>query len=128
MAESNAALSAAERAAVRELLESRRERTAEQIADLSRVFDDIVDAARSTATDDEHDPEGSTIAFERSQVATLLRQARDQLAELDHALDRLADGTFGRCETCGRAIPMERLTARPSTTTCVACAAGGRRR
>lgn len=128
MAESNAALSAAERAAVRELLESRRERTAEQIADLSRVFDDIVDAARSTATDDEHDPEGSTIAFERSQVATLLRGSREQLGELDHALDRLADGTFGRCESCGRAIPMERLTARPSTTTCVACAGGGHRR
>jgi DnaK suppressor protein len=128
MAESNAALSAAERAAVRDLLESRRERTVEQIADLSRVFDDIVDAARSTATDDEHDPEGSTIAFERSQVATLLRGAREQLAELDHALDRLADGTFGRCESCGRAIPTERLTARPSTTRCVACADGGRRR
>ncbi|GAA5007021.1 TraR/DksA family transcriptional regulator [Actinopolymorpha pittospori] len=128
MDESTAALSAAERAAVRELVESRRERTADQIADLSRAFDDIVDAARSTATDDEHDPEGSTIAFERSQVATLLRQARDQLAELDHALDRLADGTFGRCESCGRAIPMERLTARPSTTTCVACAGRGRRR
>lgn len=128
MDEPDAALSAAERAAVRELVESRRERTADQIADLRRAFDDIVDAARSTATDDEHDPEGSTIAFERSQVATLLRQARDQLAELDHTLDRLADGTFGRCETCGRAIPMERLTVRPSTTTCVACAAGGRRR
>jgi DnaK suppressor protein len=41
--------------------------------------------------------------------------------EIDVALDRIADGTFGRCAHCGVAIPAERLTIRPFAAGCVAC-------
>ena len=61
----------------------------------------IVEASQDSNADDEHDPEGSTIAFERSQVGALVEDARHQLAEVDAAWARLADGTYGTCEACG---------------------------
>jgi DnaK suppressor protein len=96
--------------------------TLAQLADLGGDLDAIVGAARDVATDDEHDPEGATIAFERSQVSALIGAATEHLAAVDHALIRLADGTFGDCERCGRAIGDARLEARPTAATCIACA------
>src|SRR4051812_18490651 len=96
--------------------------TIEQIAQLTASLTDIMDASSSVATDDEHDPEGATIAFERAQVAALLDRARARLTDLDEALARLAAGTYGSCESCGRPIGPERLAARPSARTCIACA------
>jgi RNA polymerase-binding transcription factor DksA len=95
----------------------------EQIAALTRDLDDIIEASRSSNADDEHDPEGATIAFERAQVSALLAGAREHLADVDAALARLAAGTYGRCSVCGRPIPPERLVARPSADRCVSCAA-----
>ena len=90
-----------------------------QIDALTREFDDVVAASKASNADDEHDPEGATIAFERSQVDALIRQAEGRLREVDAALARVADGTYGVCLVCGRAIPAGRLEARPTTTTCV---------
>ncbi len=87
----------------------------------------IVAASNGSNADDEHDPEGATIAFERQQVDALVRQAEARLAEIDAALSRLADASYGTCETCGRAIPPERLRVRPSARTCVPCARPPRR-
>ena len=72
--------------------------------------------------DDEHDPEGTTIAYERAQVTALLSHARDDLVALDAALDRIEIGTAQACEACGGPIPLERLFALPSVVTCVECA------
>lgn len=77
--------------------------------------------------DDEHDPEGSTVAFEREQLAALRRQAEDHLTELDAALARLADGSYGTCLSCGGPVGEERLAALPATRFCVRCAAGAAR-
>jgi RNA polymerase-binding transcription factor DksA len=110
------------RAGVEARLAAQRASTISQIDELTRSLDDIIDAATAVATDDEHDPEGQTIAFERAQLASLLHQARSRLSDIDIAAQRLADGTYGRCERCGQAIPPERLDARPTATTCVACA------
>ncbi len=85
-------------------------------------FDEVVAASRDTNADDEHDPEGATIAFERSQIDTLIRQADRTLAEVDAALARLDAGTYGRCEVCGRPIDPARLEVRPTARTCVGCA------
>lgn len=86
----------------------------------------VVEAAVGSNADDEHDPEGATLAFERQQLAALLRQAEDELVELAAARDRVAAGTFGRCDACGGPIGAERLAARPTARTCVVCA-GSRR-
>jgi len=93
-----------------------------QIEALTSQFDEIVAASRSSNADDEHDPEGATIAFERQQVAALLEQARRRLADVDAAVAAVEGGTYGRCETCGRPIAPERLSARPTARTCIDCA------
>ena len=93
-----------------------------QIEALTRDFDEVVAASRASNADDEHDPEGATIAFERQQVDALVRQAEHRLAEIEAALSRLADESYGTCERCGGAIPPERLLVRPSARTCVPCA------
>jgi DnaK suppressor protein len=93
-----------------------------QIDALSREFDEVVAASRSSNADDEHDPEGATIAFERQQVVALLEQARRRLADVEAALARRESGDYGRCETCGRPIAPERLAARPAARTCIHCA------
>ncbi len=93
-----------------------------QIAALTGEFDAVVAASRSSNADDEHDPEGATIAFERQQVAALLESARGRLADVQAALERLATGGYGVCETCGRPIAPERLAARPAARTCIDCA------
>ncbi len=82
----------------------------------------MVAASRDTNADDEHDPEGATIAFERSQVDALVRQARARLPEVDAALERIAEGIYGVCLECGRPIAAARLEARPTAATCVECA------
>jgi len=89
---------------------------------VTRDYDRIVAASQSVSSDDEHDPEGATIAFERAQTLAVADQLRRQLAELDAATARIDDGTYGVCELCGRAIAPARLEARPTATRCVSCA------
>jgi RNA polymerase-binding transcription factor DksA len=111
---------------VRERLLEEHRRTGELIGSLRAEIADIIDSARLVATDDEHDPEGSTIAFERSRVDALLQGAAAHLAEIAAALDRVGDGRYGSCERCGEVIAPERLAARPASTTCLHCAANPR--
>lgn len=103
-------------------LERQRAETVDRLAGLTASFDGIVAASRDSNADDEHDPEGATIAFERSQVAALIAQSRDQLDEIDAALIRVAAGSYGICERCGRKISEARLQARPVARHCIDCA------
>ncbi|MGY2065725.1 TraR/DksA family transcriptional regulator [Blastococcus sp. SYSU DS0619] len=93
-----------------------------QIEALTREFDAIVAASQASNADDEHDPEGATIAFERQQVAALLESAHRRLADVDAAVAAVEAGTYGRCESCGQPIAVERLAARPTARTCIDCA------
>jgi DnaK suppressor protein len=93
-----------------------------QIAALTREFDEVVAASKASNADDEHDPEGATIAFERQQVVALLDQARRRLADVEAAVRDVEAGIYGICETCGRPIAAERLAARPAARTCIDCA------
>jgi len=106
------------------LLEAERADTLRRLAGLTHAFDEVVAASKDTNADDEHDSEGATIAFERSQVEALVRQARVHLAEIDAAEARLEAGTYGSCERCGRPIAEARLEARPTARTCITCATG----
>ena len=85
-------------------------------------FDEMVSASRDSNADDEHDPEGATIAFERAQLAAVLELATADLDELDAALRRVMDGSYGTCERCGGSIAPARLQARPSARRCIECA------
>ena len=97
---------------------------ASQVERLEAAFEEFVASSELVATDDEHDPEGHTIAFERQQVAALLRDARIRLADLDAALLRIDEGTYGTCSRCGRSIGEERLQALPGAVHCIDCADG----
>jgi len=112
-----------EQAAARELLAAEQAGALARAAGLERELRGIVEASGQASADDEHDPEGATIAFERQHVTALLAQAREHLAAIEAALRRLADGSYGVCERCGRPIGAARLAARPAATTCIACAA-----
>jgi RNA polymerase-binding transcription factor len=102
-------------------LAAAQERALARLASLEREFGGIVAAARDAGADDEHDPEGATLAFERQHVAALADAAREDLAEIQAALARLADGSYGICQVCGARISGERLAARPTARTCVGC-------
>jgi RNA polymerase-binding transcription factor DksA len=93
-----------------------------QVEQLDAELRELFEASRSSNADDEHDPEGSTIAFERAQLTAVIAAGRRRITELDEALARSASGGYGVCEGCGEPIPAERLAARPFATTCVSCA------
>jgi len=110
-------------ATTRELLLAERARARERAAALEREFAGLSEAASSAGTDDEHDPEGATLAFERQHAAALLEAARQQTAAVDAALRRLEAGRYGVCDRCGQPIGGDRLAARPTAATCIRCAA-----
>src|SRR3954447_23422950 len=93
----------------RELLDAERQQTLRSLAALRGDFEEMVAASRDSNADDEHDAEGATIAFERSQVAALVLQAERHLSEVDAAVQRLQDGTYGTCERCALPIAKARL-------------------
>lgn len=103
-------------------LDQERRDTLARIDALTTDFDAIVAGSAETTGDDEHDPEGSTIAYERAQIAALLGAARAYLDDLDQAVARLADGRYSVCEECGGPIAAQRLAARPAARTCIDCA------
>jgi DnaK suppressor protein len=108
---------------VRGRLEAERAAALRRLAQLRGDLSGFAEASRDSNADDEHDPEGATIAFERAQVDALARTTAARVAEVDEALARLAAGEYGTCRRCGAPIPAERLEVRPAATTCVACAA-----
>ena len=106
-------------ARARELLADDRAATLARLRDLEADVALIVEASQDSNADDEHDPEGATIAFERAQTSALAASAVAHLREVTAALARLDDATYGACEVCGDAIPDARLEARPTARTCV---------
>ena len=108
--------------AVLEALATERLRTLALCRALRQDFDSIVEASRSSNADDEHDPEGATVAFERAQVVALLAQSQSRLDEIDMALQRCRQGGYGTCDSCGETIAAQRLVARPAASTCIRCA------
>jgi DnaK suppressor protein len=106
-------------------LQAARDETLQRVAELEREFGAIVASVAdgSSGGDDEHDPEGATIAYERQHIAALLARARSHLAAIDAASRKLDAGSYGRCDVCGGEIGAPRLAARPVALTCVRCAA-----
>ena len=102
-----------------ERLAADRRRGLARVAVLEAQLARILDTASASSGDDEHDPEGQTIAFDRAQTQALLDGARHDLAETGAARERFDAGTYGRCEVCGRDIAPERLRARPAARRCI---------
>lgn len=92
------------------------------IHDASRALGQLFDAQRDVAADDEHDPEGPTLSLQRAEAEAMLAQSRRHLGEVESAIARLDDGSYGSCATCGRDIQPDRLEARPYAMDCITCA------
>lgn len=98
-------------ASVRADLTAERARLAAQIESLepgtsdSRVDDNFADLGQ--------------VAAEQGENQALAAQLRVELDEVDHALEKLDDGTYGRCETCGEPISPARLEAMPAARYCI---------
>lgn len=71
---------------------------------------------------DNHPADLGSETFERGKDLARHRDLQRALADIDAALARLEDGTYGYCQRCGRPIPRERLEALPATAYCLACA------
>jgi DnaK suppressor protein len=108
--------------AMRVQLNSDREQTERLLVTIEDEMGAFVDARRDTPTDDEHDPEGPTLAFERSQASAMHGQSRRHVDEIDAALERIDDGTYGLCTLCRGPIKLGRLQVRPQAALCIACA------
>lgn len=76
---------------------------------------------------DDESSEGAAVSVERDRDQALRESAVARIAEVDAALARLDDGTYGRCEHCGRPIAQERLRALPTAILCISCKQGGLR-
>lgn len=103
-------------------------RRATLTADLERVRADlevIRDSRGTQSDDDEHDPEGGALSAQWSHSTGLGADLEARLVEVERALLRIEQGTYGACVQCGREIPRERMLARPSADRCVRCAQDG---
>ncbi|MBC7518493.1 MAG: TraR/DksA C4-type zinc finger protein [Microbacteriaceae bacterium] len=93
-----------------------------QCASVERLLADIRLAKGDGTADDEHDPDGPTLSAEWSQLVGMQAHLLRDLHGINHALERVASGTFGRCLNCGMPISPGRLEARPATAHCIGCA------
>ncbi len=113
-----------EQAAIEALLLVEHEQAVASEESLVAEYVGILESSADANLDDEHDPEGATIGYERARVASLLRQARGRLSALVAARDRIRTGVYGMCGQCGRSISFDRLMAFPTAVTCVSCVKG----
>lgn len=68
---------------------------------------------------DQHQADVGTETFEREKDLSILEQIESELADVEHALRRLDEGTYGTCEACGKPIGEERLQAVPAARFCI---------
>lgn len=98
----------------------------ERLDGVKSTFDDegLTDQSESDALGelssyDQHQADTGTETFEREKDLSILEQVEAELADVEHALRRLDDGTYGTCEVCGKVIPDERLEAMPAARLCL---------
>ena len=71
------------------------------------------------SSSDQHQADVGTETFEREKDYSILERVEAELADVEHALHRLDDGTYGTCEACGKPIAEERLEAVPAARMCL---------
>ena len=103
---------------VEEKLRAEREDLVRQVAELEarRLGGENGDGPVIT---DEGEPETAT--YERERDFSLLDNARDLLSQVDRALEKIAGGSYGVCESCGKSIEAARLKALPYASLCISC-------
>lgn len=98
-------------------------RLEELSGEYEQTLAELADLQQNRATDGAGDDQADTgtKTFEREQELSLANGILERIGQVEQALARLAAGTYGNCERCGKTIPKARLEAFPSVTLCVAC-------
>jgi DnaK suppressor protein len=106
-----------------EIRNALRERHFELRTEYDQTVADIAELQRDRLTDSAGDDQADTgtKTFEREQEISLANNILERINQVERALERLDEGSYGWCERCGNAIPVERLAAFPSATLCVSC-------
>lgn len=107
----------------RKRLEEEKERLEEVIADYERDLEEArLTESSSDRSPDPGNAEASSMKLEYAKELSIEQNTVDLLSKANRALERVDAGTYGLCESCGQAIPVERLDVLPYSTLCVECA------
>jgi DnaK suppressor protein len=99
------------------------EERANAIAELERYGADPHSEKIQGLDIDDNFADSAAATAERSEMLAFIDSARDRLADVNRALEKMDEGTYGICESCGEEIAEARLEARPLSVRCVRCAA-----
>ena len=102
-------------AAIRQALEEEQQHLGAQVGELDHVENEDL-------TFDENLSDRGQVAAEQGENKALAARLREQLDDVELALQRLDEGTYGTCVTCGTAIADARLEAMPAARFCITCA------
>ncbi len=106
----------------RELLEEERDSLARQLEELG-----FAAGSGSALNYDSNFADSSQVTAERGENEALVNELRNALIEVERALAKVEEGTYGICEKCGNQIAPARLEAKPAVRTCIDCATNNRR-
>ena len=107
----------------RKRLEEEKERLEEVIADYERDLEEArLTESSSDRSPDPGNAEASSMKLEYAKELSIEQNTVDLLSKANRALERVDAGSYGLCESCGQAIPVERLDVLPYSTLCVECA------
>ena len=81
--------------------------------------EDQSESTQELSSYDQHQADVATETFDREKDLSILDNIEGELADIEHALQRLDEGTYGTCEACGKPIGDERLEAMPATRYCL---------
>jgi|SRR6516165_4880396 RNA polymerase-binding transcription factor DksA len=98
------------------------ERRDQLTAERQRVWVQLTELGVERDSFDEGFADSGQVTAERGEVEALVGTLRDTLEEIDLALSKFDEGTYGRCEVCGGPISEARLEAKPAARTCIDCA------
>ena len=103
----------------RTLLEQERTRLTDLRGSLAQATEDVERDPTGDPSAGGHEADAGSEMFERSRDLSIVQDIDAQLADIDHATARLANGEYGMCEACGQPIAKARLEARPAARFCV---------
>ena len=95
---------------------------ADAVREIARLEEQLKEEIEPASATDDDSADAAADIYERGKIISLIDNLENKIHSLDRALEMVADGTYGICEKCGEAIPIERLQIMPETTLCVRCA------
>lgn len=110
-----------DRDAQRQQLLEERARLEREIAELEADLSESLEDSSEESPYDQHMAETAAVTLDREIDLTLEENARASIQQIDRALGKLENGTYGRCDKCGKPIGDDRLRVAPFATLCIDC-------